>query len=468
MRQYELNQKIDEFLEKRKDEIVSNIVRLVNIESVAVEAEGKYPYGEGPARALDEALSIGASLGFEAKNYDYQCGSLRYGTGEEEIGFFSHVDVVPAGNNWTYSPFDAKVENGYIIGRGSNDDKGPAMTALYAMLCCKELGIPLKHSLRLVLGCNEENGMPDLPHYFKSEKAPVFSIIADAEFPVCYAEKGMLTVTLKSSPLHGRITEMHGGMVYNMVADEAYAVLKDTTADEAIKALSNTDLKAEAAANGVKISAFGKATHAAWPEGSVNAIRKLAAGLAESGLVDDQERDVLKKMASYLDDYYGEGLGIAFEDEVTGKLTHVAGKVRRLEDGALTLNFNIRHPVCVTTDKVLELVKERAEKDGFTIEDTFILKPVYVDPESDIVKKLTGIYNDVAGDNRKAFYEGGFTYARVVPNAVAYGPHFPGRKLPFSDGRGKEHMPDECMSIQNIMDAIRIYVRAIIAIDEIY
>lgn len=464
-----LEAKIDLFLATKREEIVKHIIRLVNIESVSGEPAGGKPFGTGCANALDAALEIGTKLGFTSKNYDYYCGSLRYEAGEEEIGIFCHLDVVPPGNNWNYDPFNAVEENGYIIGRGTNDDKGPAIAGLYTMLCFKELGIPLKHSLRLVLGCSEECGMEDLQHYIAVEpKLPVFSIVPDAEFPVCYAEKGILAVTVQSPALAGNILDIKGGIVSNMVPDNAYAILQNIDLEQAVATVSPYGLKAEKADNGVRITASGKATHAAWPEGSENAIGVLCRGLSQTSLVEPEERQVLQHIADFLADYYGESLGIAAEDEVTGKLTHIAGLFNRLGNGALELNFNIRFPISVQAAELFEAVTRKVQACSFSVTDTSLSSPRFMDPKLPIVQKLTDIYNRIAEDNAKPYYEGGATYARLLPNAVAYGPHFPRRVLPFEEGRGKEHMPDECVEIQNILDSIKIYVLAIMEIDQTF
>ncbi len=469
MADYDLEAKIDLFLAAKKDEIVKNIIRLVNIESVSAPPEQGKPFGLGCAKALDTALEIGESLGFTSKNYDYYCGSLRYESGEEEIGIFSHLDVVPAGNGWTYQPYQAVVENGYIIGRGTNDDKGPAMAGLYTMLCFKELGIPLKHSLSLVMGCSEEECMADLPYYIAAEpKLPVFSIVSDAEFPVCYAEKGILRVTVQSPKTSGRIVEIKGGLVANMVPDRAYAVLQGVSLQEAEAAVAPYGLKAEAAEKGTKIIATGKATHAAWPEGSENAIHKLCKGLSQVSLLTKEDKASLGSIADFLEDYYGESLGIAAEDAETGKLTHIAGLLSLQENGSLELNFNIRFPISVKAEDLLETIGSKMSAAQFKIVANSVSAPGYVDPKLPIVQKMTEIYNHIAKDDKKPFYEGGATYARLLPNAVAYGPHFPGRVLPFEGGRGKEHMPDECVSIQNLLDSIKIYVLAILEIDRAF
>lgn len=66
------------------------------------------------------------------------------GEGEETLGILAHVDVVPVGEGWTYPPFSGTIADGKIFGRGTLDDKGPAMMCLYCMKALKDLKIPLR------------------------------------------------------------------------------------------------------------------------------------------------------------------------------------------------------------------------------------------------------------------------------------------------------------------------------------
>ena len=77
-----------------------------------------------------------------------------------------------------------------MFGRVTEDDKGPAVAAIYAMRTVKELGYPLKKNVRLVLGSDEECGSSDLEYYYKREVEAPCTFSPDAEFPVINIEKG--------------------------------------------------------------------------------------------------------------------------------------------------------------------------------------------------------------------------------------------------------------------------------------
>jgi predicted dipeptidase len=152
--------------------------------------DGK-PFGEENARMLDLALDTARKYGFETRNIDYYAGDITMGSGEQTMGMLAHLDVVPAGEGWNYPPFGGEIANGNIYGRGTLDDKGPALCALYAMRAVRDCGLELKDGVRLILGCDEETGMEDVEYYLKNYKAPAFCFSPDSDFPVCNGEKGI-------------------------------------------------------------------------------------------------------------------------------------------------------------------------------------------------------------------------------------------------------------------------------------
>lgn len=96
----------------------------------------------------------------------------------------AHLDIVPAGDGWTVTePFVPVVKDGKIYGRGTADDKGPAIAALYAMRAVKELGIPVKKNVRLILGTDEECGSSDIRHYYSVEEEAPMTFSSGRQLP---------------------------------------------------------------------------------------------------------------------------------------------------------------------------------------------------------------------------------------------------------------------------------------------
>ncbi|MGG5461056.1 Sapep family Mn(2+)-dependent dipeptidase [Clostridium sp. B9] len=181
-----------------KYEIIESIRRVVKIESVQGEATKDNPFGIKPKLALEEALKISEELGFKTKNIENAIGYAQYGDFEcdDYIGVIGHVDVVEAGEGWSYSPFDVTKSNGRLYGRGVLDNKGPIMAALYSLKIIKDMGLRLKKNVRIIFGTNEESGFKDIAYYLKNEKPPIMGFTPDCKYPVIYGERGRLFIKL--------------------------------------------------------------------------------------------------------------------------------------------------------------------------------------------------------------------------------------------------------------------------------
>ena len=188
--------KIDARVMELKDELIRDIQKWVSIPSVSAGSDGDKPFGPVVAQMLDTALATARDYGFETRNIDYYAGDISMGSGEQTLGMLAHLDVVPAGEGWTHDPFGGEIADGKIFGRGTIDDKGPALCALYAMRAVRDAGVPLKDGVRLILGCDEEVGMSDMRYYASKLKMPDYGFSPDAEFPVINIEKGGVNVEL--------------------------------------------------------------------------------------------------------------------------------------------------------------------------------------------------------------------------------------------------------------------------------
>ena len=205
-------------MQKYIPDIIKNVSDIIKFESYQQPAKEGMPFGEGVAKSLDYFLALANFFGFETKNYDNYVGEVIWGSGEE-FAILCHLDVVPAGSGWTKDPFGGEVDydNNRIWGRGAMDDKGPAIIALYAMKALKDKGFKPKKKIKLILGCNEESGWGCIEHYNKVAKMPKTGFSPDADFPVIYAEKGILHLKF-AFKTQGGFT-VNGGGAANMVCD---------------------------------------------------------------------------------------------------------------------------------------------------------------------------------------------------------------------------------------------------------
>lgn len=453
---------IKAYIDENLPQMIEDLGSLVAINSVSSARDCNYPFGKECGRALKTALSMGESMGFKAKNADNYYGELVLQNGADDIGFFAHLDIVPAGIGWSSEPFTLTEHEGYLIGRGVNDDKGPAICAIYAVKCLMDLKADLKHTIRIILGCSEETGMDDMEHFKKTAKPPKYCIIPDAEFPVCCGEKGILTTNLTFPADRGNIVSFIGGEVSNKVCETATLILADVDFDEC----EQDGITVSKTENGIKIDAVGISSHAAMPEGSKNAIKMLVDFALSNNLLKDGAVAIAQNISEILADYYGENLEIDMSDSLSGKLTCVSGIVSS-KDEEIVLNLNIRYPVTQKGEDVVAMLTKSAEKRGFSVSDVNNSKPAYVSPDSEFIKLLGEAYSEVTGKDSTPYTIGGGTYARHLENAVAFGIMEADDKHPFEKGKGGEHQADEAVSINALKTAVLVYALAILKIDNL-
>ena len=460
---------INYWIKENLDSLVNDIITLVNIPSVSEKSDNpEMPFGRNCKDALDAALNIASAMGFECFCHENYCGTLLWkGEIDAEIGIFGHLDVVPAGDGWEYEPYNAIFINDLIIGRGSADNKGSILSALYTLKYLKEIGFKPYHSIRLFFGCNEEDGMKDIEYYLKNYTTPKFSFTPDAMFPICNGEKGIMEIELTCSMnKDSNLVDFCSGLVSNAVPSEAYAVIKISSEDiNKSNILNYVNCITYLEYNLYKFHMSGIAAHAAFPEGSESAAVKLADALLKSDmLLDDFTESFMKKITSIFRDYYGEGLDVPFEDSVSGKLTHIGG-MSKVVDGVFCQNINIRYNINADRKLLVENIDRLVRSMGFDMKIIRDSKPSYMDKNNEIIKMLVDIVNKHIGAKFEPYVMGGGTYARMLENAVGFGPGNPLDSKIFGIERGNGHQPDEYISINTLENAIKIYSEAIVKID---
>ena len=468
---------IDAYLAAHWDDVVGDIESLVRIESVEdlpAGVEGA-PYGPGPRAALDRALAIARDMGLTVHDCEGYIGYADLpGESDAQIGIIGHVDVVPAGPGWSYEPFSVTRKDGYLLGRGVIDDKGPVIVALHAVKFWADriasgASAPFPYTIRVLFGANEETNMKDVAYYRQHHADPAFLFTPDAEFPVCYGEAGICSGTLLSAPLgDGALTHVEGGVAVNAVPGEARATLSFPDVEAAQAALRAAEgllpwrfpgqVSASVDGSSLKVHAKGKSAHASTPELGVNAIDVLAAFLLESGLLGEGERrafQLVRKVTSCSD---GSGLGVQAADGHFGELTAVGGTIA-LTEGRLRLSIDFRYPTTISSSEIERLVQGEAAASGATFAMEHDKQPFLMDACSPTVQAMLSAYNEATGEHAKPFTMKGGTYARMFSRGVSFGPEKPWEEKP--DWVGSMHGPDEGVREDLLKQAFSIYVRTI-------
>ena len=431
-------------IEDNKDEMLQTLKDLVAIPSVVSDAVGDYPYGEEVQKAYEFMMAKGEADGFIPKNVDNQGGHLDFpGKTDDIVAVVGHLDVVPAGDpaNWNPDPFKAEIIDGKMYGRGTIDDKGPLLAGYYAVKALKEAGFEPTKTIRVMLGLDEETNWYGMEYYMEREKAPVAGFSPDAEFPVIHGEKGMISFDLtKKINLSGdgdlKLISIKGGTVSNAVPDSATAVISY---------------------NGktTEITAKGVSAHASTPELGMNAISVIFDMLKDKAFCQKDANDIVGFFNYHLGfDIHGERMRIAFEDEPSGKLSLNAGIVD-IEGDQAKLVIDVRYPVTYTLEQVMEGVHSVVDPYGWEVTENTGAGPLYKPADDPLVVTLMDIYRKYTGQtDAKPITMGGATYARAVPNTVAFGPVFPGQV-------DLCHQPNEFIDIEDMVTSTKIFAEAL-------
>ncbi len=444
--------KIEELLKSYQEEMVETLQKWVRIPSVKSDEAPGAPFGVENKLALDTAMADCARMGFVTKNFDGYAGHAEMGEGEDydALAVLAHLDVVPVGDGWTKEPFGGEVSDGKIYGRGTSDDKGPAVAALYAMRAVKEAGIPLKRKVRLILGCDEECGSSDMAYYKAHTTMPRCGFSPDAEYPVINIEKGGCHLMIAGKQAGLKVLEMNVGERANVVPGFATALVEG--GEEMVQKVNEKKwpypVTAKMESGAVRIDTVGITGHAAMPEHGRNAIGQMLLVLKELGA-----KGIVETLADKIGmTCYAENLGIAMEDKVSGKLT-CSLDIIRTEGDEISAIMDIRYPVLFNLETAFTLL--RTSLPQCRVEDAGSRKPHFVSEDTELVQELLNAYHEVTGLEKKAFAIGGGTYAQSMEEGVAFGAMFPGEEE-------MAHQADEYMSLNSLFESARIFAHAIV------
>lgn len=445
-----LKEKINSIIEENKPQMLELLGRLVAVPSVAEHIEcSEYPYGKHCADALDIMIDAAKEMGFAVRNYEYRAGAADWSDemGAPKLGILSHLDIVPVmAENWTSDPFTMVERDGYLYGRGTIDNKGPSVAALYALYAIRKAGVKLNKNVRLLFGCDEESGSSDIAYYLTQDKMPPMVFTPDGNYPIIHIEKGMIrfTFTKKTSD---PIISMDAGTVPNAVPAAAEAVLKaGSVVSKEYDKLSVTESQ-----EGITATFTGLAAHASTPEAGDNAITGLMAALSENEAFADCKAlaDLFPHGKSG-----GEGLGIAAEDEKSGRLTCVFSMMS-VKDGVITGTGDIRYPVNITKEEILAKMNERFGEYGFELNVLMMNDPHCVPEESEFVQTLLSVYEEETGEKGYCIAIGGGTYVHEIEGGVAFGAELPGWDYHM-------HGDDEFFPIDQLMMTTRMIAAAVV------
>jgi len=385
------------------------------------------------------------TLGFDYSDDGYVV-VIGLGKQKERVGIITHGDVQPVNpKKWHKSPFelDTSSEPGRLIGRGTEDDKGPIISALYAMKAIKDKNIVLNKRIELYVYMAEESDWAPLEAYIKSHQLPETNITLDAEYPVVTAEKGYGTIKLvfnkqETATIYPYISEFTGGFFGSQIPEDASATIENAN----LVLLERLMRKAgryqgisfdlELKDSSLTIKALGKSAHSSKPDEGVNAIPYLADLLSSTRWVNNGPGTLV----NFINDNIGLGLEgkkfghIAYQDDFMGPMT-VAPTVIKQAEKSIELNINLRRPQGKSkqqlSDEIHQAVQNWNNKFDADVQELehYIGDP-FVQKDAPHIDTLLAVFSHYTGiKDAKPIAIGGGTNSRLFPNAVSFGPSMP-------------------------------------------
>ncbi len=455
-----MNKKVDNEILAMQDSMVESICQSVRFKSVEGIPSAGAPFGKDVADALNHALNTASALGLSAENMDGYVGCIEYGEGEDLLGVVCHMDVVPEGTGWIHPAFGGEIHDDRIYGRGTLDDKGPAISSVYALAAIKKAGIRLKKRVRIILGTNEETGWGGMNYYKQHGEIPTLAFSPDADYPVVNSEKGILHTTFRCDFASG--IRLDAGTRPNVVPGRTDAFVpcdaEDVSAACAVLTENGFEYELALEDGGTRITVHGLDAHGSMPEDGKNSLLATLAMMTALPLSGDDAQMVRALHSIFKFNLHGEEFGLCREDE-SGILTMNPGVMHWNSDGISEFSIDVRYPKSMTGDEVKSAQIALLEPLGFELLKEHNQLPHYIPADSELVQKLLKVYEMRSGEYLPPMAIGGGTYARAFPNAVAFGCERAGISASV-------HMPNEYISIEDVMFNTFMIADAILALAE--
>ena len=429
-----------------KDDFLASLKTLISYPSVLNEGENGTPFGQAIQDVLEKTLEIAQEMGFQTYlNPEGYYGYAEIGQGEELLAVLCHLDVVPAGDleDWQTPPFEATLKDGWLIGRGVQDDKGPSLAALYAVKSLLDQGLAFTKRIRFIFGTDEETLWRCMNRYNQIEEKADLGFAPDSSFPLTYAEKGLLQVKLHGPGWEDR--PLQAGRALNVVPDKA--TYKGERLEELLPVIEQSGVNYTEETGAVTV--LGLSKHSKDAAEGVNAI----VGLAESLSLIQPHPALLFIADDVGEDATGAALFGEIKDEPSGALSFNIATLS-IDEEQSEIGIDIRIPVLADKGALVERLTEVAASYQLQYEEFDYVAPLYVPLDSPLVSTLMEVYQEETGDQTPAMSSGGATFARTMENCVAYGALFP-------DALQTEHQANERAKLDDLYRAMEIYAETI-------
>lgn len=412
---------------------LSELKKLIHIRSVQENSDEDAPFGPGAKQALDQILRTASNWGFVTSHIDHAIGFAEWKNdtkSEDYIGILGHVDVVEEGTGWDYPPFELTIDQGKAYGRGVLDNKGPTLASLFALKLLKDEKKMSDKNIRVIFGTNEESGSKDLPYYLSKYSPPMYGFTPDSQFPAVYGEKGVISLQFKLfCKKNAGINRIVGPFVPSSVPDRATVYFSDHSGCETFHGLRAPSNE---------------------PQLGHNAITLLADSLEHNTTISNEAKDFFRFISKrFHNKLFGEGF--IPEGSISSWGIQTTPYSLSYENNTFTFDVSIRYAIEKNKEDLLNYIYTILPE-NVTFDVTRYFPPIKFDRNHFMVNIMRDVYEEATGLDGVPIITTGATYARFMPNIIAFGPSFPGQI-------GIAHNKNEYMSIRDLKKNIEIYYR---------
>ncbi len=474
----ELIENIDKFLCQNKQEMVDTLLHLMRIPSVRGEGTKDAPYGKGCDDMLNATAALFEKHSFQTVKrndlgYTY---SLFDNHAEKTVGAYCHGDVVSVEGEWLMCPpFEPVIKDGFIFGRGCNDDKSGIVEMLYAAKFIRDFHLPFKSNILLFTGVNEETGMGDIQAFVQNEKMTDAALIIDGgSYPSDMGERSLYRFYLTSKTPFDSIKSFKGEKetTYNIVLPKAEVILGyDEGKFARLQALIADNDAFEIRDNGKEITliSHGCAAPVTHPDEGLNAGILMAELLLKSEDISEQDKRILQDIYDFISDSYGKGFNVEHTDSRFGRLTSGNGYIDMV-GGRIKLSFDMRIGTEFPLKEVIARVLDRVQ-DGWEYSQLRASEGYIYDEENSYRKGLAEGYKLLMGEDVALGGDlmSGATHARYLKNAFPisnqdrrFTPAYP-----MPQGHGSYHQPDEKLYIDAFIGSVKVLIFLLLGLDDV-
>lgn len=463
------------------DDVVDLLGEMV---AIRTDKQGEAPQHENPGIIrFGELIEAKAeAFGLKYRNVDNRVFEVELpGSSGEAFGILTHGDTVPAEARWVLDdgtgldPFTTTLKDGRLYGRGTEDDKASIAASLYAMKAIKENEVPLERSIRLMIETTEETGGEGFEYYKEGNDLAAYNIVLDSGYPAVIAENGFGTIDAYFPMVDAEgdgpvITELTGSLATNQISATAVATIEGEDPEALAETLNEQgqayveanggDFEVSAAVEGetVQVTVKGKSAHSSKPDSGLNPLPRLAGLLAASDVPFEDNH--YTAAVHYIDDnygldYHGEKLGVGYSHDFMGPLL-ISPTYLEQQDDRLRMAVNVRAPKGETSpgelaDAIRQRLTAYAEAQGTDMQvEVAISDWMLRDPQGAWLQTLLNIFGDTTGLPADPISSAGSTTAKLLPNAINFGPSMPGE-----DYTG--HTSNEFKKVDNLMLDIQMF-----------